>query len=202
MKNVIKESVMTNQPRNKRNVPLSGADFYPTPTWATRALLDNETFEGNIWEPACGNGAMGEVIKERYQNVETSDIHNHGYKDFHKHDFLTGHYYADNIITNPPYNLAEEFVHAGLKQCNNKLALLMRLAFLECQRRCEEIYSIYPPSRVYIFSERLTFYPAGQEFDENGNPKTGGQTSYIWMVWEKPLTGKTELKWIKPGARK
>jgi len=30
-------------------------DFYPTPPEATNALLDRETFDGPIWEPACGD---------------------------------------------------------------------------------------------------------------------------------------------------
>ena len=49
------------KPTIKRFADLSGPDFFPTPRWATHALIDNEEFEGDIWECACGDGAMSAV---------------------------------------------------------------------------------------------------------------------------------------------
>jgi hypothetical protein len=39
------------KPATKRVADLDGADFYPTPAWATQALIANEKFEGvaNSW---------------------------------------------------------------------------------------------------------------------------------------------------------
>lgn len=48
-------------------------DFYPTPRRGTEALLGVETFNGDIWEPACGNGAMSSVLEEKY-TVYSTDI--------------------------------------------------------------------------------------------------------------------------------
>jgi hypothetical protein len=42
---------------------LDGPDFFPTPAWATFALVDNGPFQGEIWECACGNGAMSRVLE-------------------------------------------------------------------------------------------------------------------------------------------
>src|SRR5205085_8934423 len=128
------------KPTMKRFADLDGPDFFPTPPWATYALIDNERFQGDIWESACGNGAMSEVLAQTGQRVESSDLYNRGYGEAGI-DFLTAKRRAANIITNPPYNAAEGFVHAGLKAADRKFALLLRLAFLEGANRKRTIFT-------------------------------------------------------------
>ena len=183
------------KPTTKRNADLDGQDFYPTPGWATYALIENENFSGNIWECACGNGMMSKVLEKTGQNIFSSDLHDRGYGDCGV-DFLTENKNFENIITNPPYNSAEGFVKNGLKCANSKLALLLRLAFLEGAARQKSIFNIAPPSRVWVFSERITFYPAG------AIRKGSGTTAYAWFVWDKNALSKTELKWIPVGYKK
>ena len=67
-----------------------------------RALIDNEPFKGDIWECACGNGAMSNVLEETGCHVPSSDLYDRGYGDAGV-DFLDGGKRADNIVTNPPY---------------------------------------------------------------------------------------------------
>ena len=56
-------------------------------------------------------------------------------------DFLSANRKVDNIImTNPPYNSAEAFVAAGVRQAKRKVALLLRLAFLEGANRAKTIF--------------------------------------------------------------
>lgn len=180
---------------NRRTVEDDGQDFYPTPAWATHALMLNEKFEGSIWEPACGDGAMSEVI-EQYNpdQVHSSDLFDHGY-GFTGFDFLkdTDTVKVDNIITNPPYNIADEFVLKALEATNKKVAMLVRLAYLEGQERFKTIYDVQPPSRVWVFSERITFYK------KSAIKKGNGTTAYAWFIWDKEDTsGKTDLKWLPP----
>ncbi len=118
------------KPTLKRFADLDGPDFFPTPAWATYALIDNEKFSGDIWESACGDGAMSRVLDKTGRQVFSSDLHNRGYGDVGI-DFLTVKRQADNIVTNPPYNSAEGFVAAGMQKAGRKFALLLRLAFLE-----------------------------------------------------------------------
>ncbi|MGV2977976.1 hypothetical protein AB1P65_21160 [Roseibium alexandrii] len=183
------------KPTLKRYADLNGPDFFPTPRWATHALIDNETFEGPIWECACGNGAMSEVLELTGQSVYSSDLYDRGYGQAGV-DFLSENKRSDNIVTNPPYNAAEAFVAKGLKSANKKFALLLRLAFLEGGNRARTIYSENPPSRVWVFSERITFYPAGSTV------KGSGTTAYAWFIWDKSHTGNTQLNWLKPGYKK
>ena len=182
------------QPTVKRHADIDGPDFYPTPAWATHALIDNERFEGNIWECACGDGEMSRVLAQTGNPVKSSDLYNRGFGEC-GHDFLTTSRQADNIITNPPFNSAEGFVNTALQQANCKVALLLRLAFLESAHRAETIFRVSPPSRVWVFSERITFYPSGVI-------KAGsGTTAYAWFVWDKMHSGPTELAWLKPGYK-
>lgn len=182
------------KPTLKRFADLDGPDFFPTPAWATHALIDNETFEGEIWECACGNGAMSDVLAQTGQPVVSTDLHNRGYGEGGI-DFLKSNRRAANIVTNPPYNAAEGFVEAGLHKADRKFALLLRLAFLEGANRQRTIFTAAPPSRVWVFSERITFYPAGAV------QKGTGTTAYAWFVWDNERPTPTELKWFKPGYK-
>jgi len=182
------------KPTMKRFADLDGPDFFPTPAWATRALIDNEDFRGDIWESACGNGAMSEVLEETGNKVISSDLYDRGFGEA-DHDFLESWRKAPNIVTNPPYNAAEGFVRSGLERAGKKFALLLRLAFLEGANRQRTIFTDAPPSRVWVFSERITFYPAGAV------QKGTGTTAYAWFIWDKDAAGATELKWFKPGYK-
>jgi len=182
------------KPTLKRFADIDGPDFFPTPAWATHALIDNEAFRGDIWECACGDGAMSAVLEKTGNRVISSDLYDRGYGEA-DHDFLDSWRRAANIVTNPPYNAAEGFVKAGLERTGRKFALLLRLAFLEGANRQRTIFTDSPPSRVWVFSERITFYPAGTV------QKGTGTTAYAWFVWDKDAAGGTELKWLKPGYK-
>lgn len=182
------------KPTLKRFADLDGPDYFPTPAWATFALADNERFDGDIWECACGDGAMSEVFEEVGYNVTSSDLYDRGFGEAGV-DFLTANRKSDNIVTNPPYNCAERFVRSGIQNAERKFALLLRLAFLEGANRARTIFSENPPSRVWVFSERITFYPAG------ANRKGSGTTAYAWFVWDKSAPNNTNLKWLKPGYK-
>ncbi|MEN3794140.1 hypothetical protein [Fulvimarina sp. MAC3] len=183
------------KPTLKRSADLAGPDFFPTPAWATHALIDNEQFDGDIWECACGDGAMTKVLASTGQKVRSTDLYDRGFGEAGI-DFTTTKDRANNIITNPPYNSAEAFVKQGVELAEKKFALLLRLAFLEGANRANTIFSSTPPSRVWVFSERITFYMAG------ATQKGSGTTAYAWFVWDKDAPNRTELKWFKPGYKK
>ena len=138
---------------------------------------------------------MSEVLKTTNKVIST-DLYDHGYHDLSEQlDFLNDetHRTADNVVTNPPYNVADRFVLRGLEASRKKVAYLLRLAYLEGHERHEIIYSHHPPNRVLVFSQRITFYKKGAK--KKGN----GTTAYAWFIWdnENPTT-TTEIKWIPP----
>jgi hypothetical protein len=182
------------KPTLKRFADLQGPDYFPTPAWATHALIANEQFEGSIWEPACGDGAMSRVLETTGASVLSTDLFDRGYGEAGL-DFLRSDYVADNIVTNPPYNSAEAFVKAGLMLARRKVALLLRLAFVEGANRQRTIFTKTPPTRIWVFSERITFYPA------SAVQKGSGTTAYAWFVWDKQDIAKTEMKWLPLGYK-
>ena len=186
--------VLAPQPTLKRIADNEGPDFYPTPRWATRALLEVEAFDGDIWECACGDGAMSEVLGQTGQQIHSSDLYDRDYGEIGI-DFTQTKRKAPNIVTNPPYNLAEEFVHTGVRAAERKFALLLRLAFLESAKRQKTIFNAYPPSRVWVFSERITFYPKGVKRAGSGT------TAYAWFVWDRAQSSRTELGWLPTGLK-
>jgi hypothetical protein len=182
------------KPTAKRLADLDGPDFYPTPRWATHALIASEPFKGEIWEPACGDGSMSEVLAETGNKITSSDLYDRGYGDAGV-DYLAANRRVANVVTNPPYNAAEGFVAKSLEIVECKFALLLRLAFLEGANRANTIFHKNPPSRVWVFSERITFYMKGAQVAGSGT------TAYAWFVWDKAHSGTTELAWFKPGFK-
>lgn len=174
-------------PTNRRLVE-AGEDFYVTPKLATIKLLSVEIFEGGIWEPACGDGAISNVLLNAGYDVHSTDLYDHSYGQTGV-DFLSIYDTPYNIITNPPYSLANDFAKRAIKITHKKVALLLRIAFLEGQKRYKEIYKNTPPDRIHIFSKRLTMYP------KNAERKGSGTTAYAWFIWDK-RNGNTTLKWI------
>ena len=123
---------------------------------------------------------MSRVLSETGNLVFSSDLYDRGFGE-NGIDFLTSDRVADNIVTNPPYNSAEAFVEKGLINSRRKFALLLRLAFLEGINRANTIFSKNPPNRVWVFSERITFYP------KDAIKKGSGTTAYAWFVWDKEI---------------
>ena len=179
----------------KRTAP-SGADFYPTPAWATEALLDYESFEGDVWEPACGDGAMAKVLTNAGLTVYSTDLHNRGFGVPGINFLMTKGWALDNIITNPPFGLAEEFILRALCMAKKKVAIFSRLAILESAGRYRNVFKDNPPARVLVFSERVTLYPSGIV--------TAGTSTiaYSWIIWDKAdKSERCTLSWIAPGRK-
>jgi hypothetical protein len=181
---------------NHTDVTREKDDFYATPPLAVRELLNLEVFNHNIWEPCCGMNHITNVLRENLYNVRTSDIidrANDGTVELM--DFLkTEEKWSGDIITNPPFKLATEFVYKCLDvlETGNKLAMFLKLTFLETSKR-KKLFEKYPPKTVYVSSNRLGCSQTG-EFNKNGN--TSSAVAYCWFIWEKGYKGETILKWF------
>jgi|TARA_Y100001938_G_scaffold133298_1_gene192484 hypothetical protein len=164
-------------------------DFYPTPKAATQSLLDRQKFEGDIWECACGNGSMSEVIKANGYNVYSSDLIDRGYGEVGI-DFLQSNKKFDNIVTNPPFNLATEFTELALKLANKKVCMLNKLSYLEGIKRRELIFDKNKLEKVLVFSRRVPFKK------ESTQTKAAGLMAFAWFVYDVNYNGKPTIDWI------
>ena len=174
-------------------------DFYATDPDAVDKLLTVETPNKIVWECAAGAGHLAERLKEYGYKVYATDIKQRGYALNKTQDFLTataleGKQY--DILTNPPYKYAKEFVQKSLEVLpfGCKCYMFLKLQFLEGVARYNEIFRTTPPKAVYVFKKRVLCAKNG-DFDrmrEGG----GSAVAYAWFVWEKGYNGKTTLDWI------
>lgn len=160
-------------------------DYYKTPEPATMALLARERFCGTIWEPACGDGAISKLLTGQ---IISTDLYDRGFGESGI-DFLTTTKEVDHIVTNPPYKLAQQFVQHALRCTSGKVAMLLKLNFLEGQAR-RDFWLNTPLRTVHVFSARLSF----DKGEVAG--KGSGLLAYAWYVWEHGYTGKPTIDWI------
>lgn len=170
-------------------------DFYATSPKATELLLNEERFSHFIWEPACGAGHISKVLKAHGYQVLSTDLYDHGYGDHIGVDFLAtkNSTFSGDIITNPPYLCAAEFVeHAiDLVHPGRKVAMFLKIQFLEGKKR-GGLFSRYPPKTIYVSRSRL-------KCARNGDFKSDTKNSavaYAWFVWEKGYKGDPVVKWF------
>ncbi len=176
-------------------------DYYATPYQATEMLLDEVKFVGNFLEPCVGGGHIVDVIKKYYPDecVYGVDLVDRGYPntlvaDFLKHDFLGQKF--DNVVTNPPYSLAQEFLEKSMEVVNDggKIAMFLKIQFLEGAKR-REMFKKYPPKYIYVFSKRQNPWRNGSPVDEKGKPWSS-TICFAWFVWEKGFTGEPIVRWL------
>lgn len=150
-----------------------------------------EKFVGPIWEPACGDGAISEVLKAHNFAVESTDLIDRKY-GIPRIDFLMEYKtLAPNIITNPPYKYAADFAWKACELATGKVAFLCKLSWLESQER-RKLFNAFPPKKVWVFSERLSMQRGRQATDDDAT----GMIAFAWYVWNKAHIGPTELGWI------
>lgn len=191
-----------------RKHPRRARDFFPTPPWATRALMEYvigptwfcsyRPVNGSVWEPACGEGHMAEVLGEYFGDVYATDIHDYGYgltDDFLTSEFKDGVSPFDWIITNPPFGLkTEAFVLRALELARVGVAMFVRLQWLDTIGRYNRIFRDHPPTQVAIFAERVPLCKG------RWNPDGSTATAYVWLVWIRGAAQRPPL-WIPPGQR-
>jgi hypothetical protein len=179
-----------------RSHPLAerGNDLYETPPEATLALLRAQPLPRRIWEPACGRGAIVNVLRAAGHDVVASDIADYGIPitapGYWGRDFFLEHAAppgTEAIVTNPPYRSAADFVRHALKLCP-RVIFLLRLAFLESTGRTD-ILDSGQLVRVYPFRNRLPM------MHRNGwdGPRTSSAIPFAWFYWDAAHSGPTEL---------
>lgn len=166
-------------------------DYYATDPRTIPELLQVENFIGSIWEPSCGEGHLSKPLIEAGYEVISTDLIDRGFGigniDFFKESSLRG----DNIITNPPYKYATQAVEHSLNLGAKKVAMFLKLTFLEGKER-NRLFKTYPPKKVWVYSSR-------RQVAINGDPemfKKSSAAAYAWFIWEKDYQGETTVGWI------
>ncbi len=167
-------------------------DFYATPPKAIEWLLKLESFT-NVWECACGEGHLSKVLIDKNIHGRSSDLIDRQFGEIGI-DFLgiDIQEWNGDIITNPPFKYAKEFVLKALQiiPTGNKVAFFLRMQFLESKNR-KHLFIDFPPTKVCVTSSRISCAING-DFDNNSD----GAMAYCWFVWQKGFKGDTIIKWF------
>lgn len=168
-------------------------DFYPTPPEAVEALLQSKwkpAPEFRVWEPACGDGAISRLLVANGYNVLSSDVVDRGYGEVA--DFLAGtRALASQILTNPPFKLAEEFIRHGFKLGVAYQAHLLKAQFWNAASRLR-LFKEHPPAAVLPLTWRLDF--------TGGGAPTMDCCWVVWMGWEGSTVFEPLAKPVDPFA--
>jgi len=177
-------------------------DFYATDPYAAQLLLSVEKFDGPIWECAAGNGHLADVFREFGHKVYATDLVQREYPLDKQQDFLESWLEFEspsgdnhiNVVTNPPYKYAKEFIEKALtfvaEGC--KVAMFLKLTFCEGKGR-KSLFQNLPCKTIYVSSSRIA---CGKNGDFSFVEDSGSAVCYAWFVWEKGFTGDTTIKWI------
>lgn len=174
-------------------------DFYSTDPNSLEIFLkalkrDNIKLHNHIWECACGQGHLSKVLENKGYKVLSTDLINRGYGN-NITDFLTfkpSFLYAGDILTNPPYKYAKEFVEKALEDIeeNYYVIMFLKIQFLEGKAR-KKLFEKYPPKYIYVNSSRQLCY-----FNGDMSKKISSATCYCWFIWEKGYKGEPIVRWI------
>lgn len=189
-------------------------DYFPTPPWATRALLNmiidhyGKIDRYKALDPCCGELHMVKPMREYFDETLYSDIYQYGEHPIR--DFLDRgayeHAKVDLTIANPPFVLAQQFIQKAIDISTIGCAMLVRGSYLEGQNRYETLFRHNPPSHIFQFTERVVMLKgrliqAGKP-DPFSLPDPGkvasSATSYVWLAWLYPKGsyGDPRFIWI------
>lgn len=165
-------------------------DYYATEPSVIAPLLEKEHISKNIWECACGGGHLSKALIEKGYNVKSTDLVDRGF-GIGGIDFLNEEeVFNGDILTNPPYKYALEFVEHALElvKPGRKVIMFLKLTFLEGQER-RRLFDTMQLQKVYVFSKR-------KQCAKNGVFSGSSAVAYAWFVWVKGSKQLPQVEWI------
>lgn len=178
---------------------LNELDYYPTPLWATRALLEIlrdanvPVHLRTVLDPACGEGHMVRALGEQFRRADGRDVHDYG-KGYPVRDFIAplkqGDLVYPWIITNPPFTKALDFVRIANQQALEGVCMFTRIQFLESKKRYRLLFNRHPPT-IFVFSERVNIFK-GQLGRKGARPMC-----HVWLIWSEYFK-PGRIHWIPP----
>ena len=163
-------------------------DWYVEPVWCVQTLMYRVQFTGAIHDPCCGSGTIPMVT-----GGTGGDLIDRGF-GYPVADFMLYDLEYDNIVMNPPYGRAQEFIEHALEQTRYKVAALVQTKFLASQRRYE-LFTRPTTSRIIMFSKRPSM-PPGEMLMKHGEAIRGnGSIDYCWVIWDRHHGGPCTIEW-------
>lgn len=154
---------------------------YMTPHWVTRAFIPHLPKGLNtVWEPAAGTGIMVDALREAGFRVVATDL-SEGI------DFLQAGMppfddgLCDAIITNPPYDLATEFIEHSLRLMEpnqGTVAMLLRTDFDHAKSRTHLFRDAPAFQKKVVLTKRIVWFDQGEK--RTGKSPSFNHAVFIW----------------------
>lgn len=179
--------------------PREARDLYTEPGWAVDLLLDQVHFVGPVYDPCCGTGTIVSRCRARGLAARGSDIQDLGGNRVA--DVFSLRRRLTNVVSNPPFSLAERMLQHLLPRVTHQLVFFLRLSFIEAECR-DALFAQYPPTLILAHRKRVSCPPAVLDGprDRWGGivqpANSGGKMPYAWWVWQAGYTGPTEIRRI------
>lgn len=170
-------------------------DWYVEPEWCSVRLFEAEAFEGRIWDPACGSGRILKAAKALGLPCIGTDLIGRGCGG--RRDFMKAQTRSANIVSNPPFGIAMQFVSRALELADRKVAMLLPANWVQGDKRGRWLAGS-PLRRVWFISPRPSM-PPGAAIAAGERPGNG-TTDYAWFVWLKGYDGYPEIRWLHRDA--
>jgi len=164
-------------------------EHYVEPFWVSERLFDEEKFTGEIYDPACGFGRIVETARRRGYSADGADQTDRGY-DYPTCDFFKDPTLRHNIVSNPPFDVFEQFTRYAVGHTLNKIALIMPTARLNAARWLDGM----PLRCVWLLTPRPSMPPG--HVITSGGKVGGGKSDYCWLVFERRYHGEPKLRWM------
>jgi hypothetical protein len=183
---------MTKRRRHSHIFDREDDDFYSEPEWCSRRLFEVEEFRGLIWDPCCGLGSVIRSARAAQLSNFASDIADHGYGV--RQDFLTAPAPTIaglfNVVCNPPFKLAREFVECALELGAAKAAVIFSIRRLNAAHWLEPL----PLARIWLLTPRPSMPPG--EVILRGEKPGGGKTDFCWLVFDRAHNSPRTFDWL------
>lgn len=196
--NAVKPGTLENaKPKEAHLWERHAQDWYVEPSWAVDLLIDAEAFEGRIFDPCCGMGTIPKAFLARGYEAHGTDLVYRGF-GLGGQNFLAWDRKnigpSDNIVTNPPFQHAEQFNTQSLRFARRKVCMFLPLKFLASRRRKVLFEEHWPLARVHVLSNRASCLPG--HLVVAGQAAKGGAIDYAWFVFERGHKGLPSLHWL------
>ncbi len=156
-------------------------DLYETPEWVTLALLPHLRPVKYVWEPAAGGLKMVNALRGAGFEVLASDIA--AGEDFLKFKSAPP---CEALITNPPYELASEFIGHAVRLMipDGLIAMLLRTDFDHARTR-ENLFGLSPRfAKKVVLTKRIKWFE-----ESKGSPSF----NHAWFIWDWKHQGPPTL---------
>ena len=165
-------------------------EHFVEPEWVSERLFAMEKFTGRIYDPCCGFGRIVASARKAKYSAAGADVADRGQKGIGLQDFLRVTWQADNLVFNPPFDIAQLFIEHALEHARFKVAAIFPTARLNAARWLEG----HPLRHIWLLTPRPSM-PPGHVITAGGKVG-GGKTDYCWLVFDQKYGGDPVVRWL------